>query len=260
MPWYTQHKVLAGLRDAWLLGGNVQAKDVALRLADWVDDVTAPLTDAQLQTMLQVEHGGMVEVLLDLYARPGTNAIATWRGASSIAPSSSRCAPIATSSPGKHANTQIPKITGAARSFETTGTSPDRAAAEQFWRRVVRDHSWVIGGNSDGEHFFAPHTAANHLSAATAETCNTYNMLKLTEHLFTWQPQVEYADYYERALYNHILASQEPQRGMFTYFMSLKPGHFRTYSTPDESFWCCVGSGMENHTKYGAAIYFHDSR
>ena len=99
----------------------------------------------------------------------------------------------------------------------------------------------------------------NHLSAATAETCNTYNMLKLTEHLFTWQPQVEYADYYERALYNHILASQEPRRGMFAYFMSLKPGHFRTYSTPEESFWCCVGSGMENHTKYGAAIYFHDS-
>ena len=124
---------------------------------------------------------------------------------------------------------------------------------------MVRDHSWVIGGNSDGEHFFAPLTAANHLSAATAETCNTYNMLKLTEHLFTWQPQVEYADYYERALYNHILASQEPRRGMFAYFMSLKPGHFRTYSTPEESFWCCVGSGMENHTKYGAAIYFHDS-
>src|SRR5690606_17833376 len=92
---------------------------------------------------------------------------------------------------------------------------------------------------------------------ATAESCNTYNMLKLTEHLFTWQPRVEYADYYERALYNHILASQEPEEGMFAYFMSLKPGHFRTYSTPFDSFWCCVGSGMENHTKYGEAIYFH---
>jgi uncharacterized protein len=259
VPWYTQHKILAGLRDAWLLAGNGQAKDVALRLADWVDDITAPLTDEQLQTMLQVEHGGMVEVLLDLYAATGNeryrNVSRRFEHRAVLEPLRSDRDELA----GKHANTQIPKITGAARSFETTGRSPDRAAAEQFWRRVVRDHSWVIGGNSDGEHFFAPLTAADHLSAATAETCNTYNMLKLTEHLFTWQPQVEYADYYERALYNHILASQEPRRGMFAYFMSLKPGHFRTYSTPEESFWCCVGSGMENHTKYGAAIYFHDS-
>jgi DUF1680 family protein len=259
VPWYTQHKILAGLRDAWLVGGNAQAKDVALRLADWVDDITAPLTDTQLQTMLQVEHGGMVEVLLDLYAATGNEryqkVARRFEHRAVLEPLRSDRDELA----GKHANTQIPKITGAARSFETTGASPDRAAAEQFWRRVVREHSWVIGGNSDGEHFFAPLTAADHLSAATAETCNTYNMLKLTEHLFTWQPQVEYVDYYERALYNHILASQEPRLGMFTYFMSLKPGHFRTYSTPEESFWCCVGSGMENHAKYGAAIYFHDS-
>jgi uncharacterized protein len=259
VPWYTQHKILAGLRDAWLLAGNVQAKGVALRLADWVEDVTAPLTDAQLQTMLQVEHGGMVEVLLDLYAATDNER---YRDLSRRFEHRAVLEPLRSDRDelaGKHANTQIPKITGAARSFETTGAPPDRAAAEQFWRRVVREHSWVIGGNSDGEHFFTPLTAADHLSAATAETCNTYNMLKLTEHLFTWQPQVEYADYYERALYNHILASQEPRLGMFTYFMALKPGHFRTYSTPEHSFWCCVGSGMENHTKYGAAIYFHDS-
>ena len=116
----------------------------------------------------------------------------------------------------------------------------------------------MIGGNSDGEHFFRAETAGEHLSPATAETCNTYNMLKLTEHLFMWEPRVEYADYYERALYNHILASQEPEKGMYAYFMSLKPGIFRTYSTPHDSFWCCVGSGMENHSKYGRAIYFHD--
>jgi uncharacterized protein len=259
VPWYTQHKILAGLRDAWLLAGNVQAKNVVLRLADWADDVTAPLTDAQLQTMLQVEHGGMVEVLLDLYA---ATANERYRDLSRRFEHRAVLEPLRSDRDelaGKHANTQIPKITGAARSFEITGAQPDRATAEQFWRRVVREHSWVIGGNSDGEHFFTPLTAADHLSAATAETCNTYNMLKLTEHLFTWQPQVEYADYYERALYNHILASQEPRLGMFTYFMALKPGHFRTYSTPEHSFWCCVGSGMENHTKYGAAIYFHDS-
>jgi uncharacterized protein len=259
VPWYTQHKILAGLRDAWLLGGNLQAKEVVLRLADWVDDVTSPLTDAQLQTMLQVEHGGMVEVLLDLYAATGNERYRTvsrrFEHRAVLEPLRSDRDELA----GKHANTQIPKITGAARSYEATGAAPDRVVAEQFWRRVVREHSWAIGGNSDAEHFFAPLTAADHLSAATAETCNTYNMLKLTEHLFTWKPHVEYADYYERALYNHILASQEPRLGMFTYFMSLKPGHFRTYSTPEQSFWCCVGSGMENHAKYGSAIYFHDS-
>ncbi len=160
--------------------------------------------------------------------------------------------------PGRHANTQIPKITGAARSYEVTGSAGDRAIAEQFWQRVVDRHSWVIGGNSDQEHFFEPESAGEHLSPATAESCNTYNMLKLTEHLFMWEARVEYADYYERALYNHILASQEPEHGMYAYFMSLKPGFFRTYSTPHDSFWCCVGSGMENHTKYGRAIYFHD--
>lgn len=257
VPWYTQHKVLAGLKDAWTLAGNEQAKEVTLELADWVDAVTANLSAQQLQTMLSVEHGGMREVLVDLYALTGNSRyLETARrfyhhavldplreGRDELA--------------GKHANTQIPKVTGAARSYEVTGDAGDRTVAVDFWKHVVREHSWVIGGNSDGEHFFVPNTAAAHLSAATAETCNTYNMLKLTEHLFSWQPAVEYADYYERALYNHILASQEPQQGMYTYFMSLKPGHYRTYSTPRDSFWCCVGSGMENHTKYGEAIYFH---
>jgi DUF1680 family protein len=257
VPWYTQHKVLAGLKDAWVLGGNEQAKAVTRKLADWVDSVTAGLTQEQLQSMLSVEHGGMREVLVEIHHLTGEQRyLATanrFYHHAVLDPLVAGRDELA----GKHANTQIPKITGAARSYEVTGNTDDRAAAVDFWKIVVRQHSWVIGGNSDGEHFFEPNTASSHLSAATAETCNTYNMLKLTEHLFTWQPGVEYADYYERALYNHILASQEPDRGMFTYFMSLKPGHFRTYSTPSESFWCCVGSGMENHTKYGEAVYFH---
>ncbi|MBB6095428.1 hypothetical protein HNQ60_004318 [Povalibacter uvarum] len=257
VPWYTQHKVLAGLKDAWVLGGNEQAKAVTLKLADWVDSVTAGLTQEQLQSMLSVEHGGMREVLIEIHYLTGEpRYLATanrFYHHAVLDPLVAGRDELA----GEHANTQIPKITGAARSYEVTGNADDRAAAVDFWKIVVRQHSWVNGGNSDGEHFFVPNTASSHLSAATAETCNTYNMLKLTEHLFTWQPSVEYADYYERALYNHILASQEPDRGMFTYFMSLKPGHFRTYSTPFESFWCCVGSGMENHTKYGEAVYFH---
>jgi DUF1680 family protein len=257
VPWYTQHKILAGLRDAWVLGGTAKAKEVALRLADWADDITASLSEEQMQTMLQVEHGGMSEVLIDLYARTGNER---YREASRRFHHHAVVEPLRAGRdelPGKHANTQIPKITGAARSYEVLGEPADRALAEGFWQRVTGEHSWVIGGNSDGEHFFVPETAPSHLSPATAESCNTYNMLKLTEHLFTWQPRVEYADYYERALYNHILASQEPEQGMFAYFMSLNPGHFRTYSTPFDSFWCCVGSGMENHTKYGEAIYFH---
>ena len=257
VPWYTQHKILTGLRDAWVLGGNAQAKEVALKLADWSDEITAGLSEEQMQTMLQVEHGGMSEVLIDLYARTGKER---YRDASLRFHHHAVLRPLRAGRdelPGKHANTQIPKITGAARSYEVLGEQGDRALAEGFWQRVVGRHSWVNGGNSDGEHFFLPETAPSHLSAATAESCNTYNMLKLTGHLITWQPRVEYADYYERALYNHILASQEPEQGMFAYFISLKPGHFRTYSTPHDSFWCCVGSGMENHTRYGEAIYFH---
>jgi uncharacterized protein len=257
VPWYTQHKVLAGLKDAWTLGGNPQAREVTLGLANWVDDITAGLTPEQQQTMLQVEHGGMNEVLLDIYSLTREQRyLATARRFEHRAILDPLLAG-RDDLPGKHANTQIPKVLGAARGYEVAAAADGRTIAEGFWRRVVREHSWVIGGNSDGEFFFPPQTAAEHLTPATAESCNTYNMLRLTERLFGWQPQAEYADFEERALYNHILASQEPRRGMFTYFMSLKPGHFKTYSTPHDSFWCCVGSGMENHTKYGAAIYFH---
>lgn len=259
VPWYTQHKVLAGLRDAWTLGESVQAKDVTLKLADWVDDITAGLTPEQQQTMLQVEHGGMREVLFDIYGltkdERHLKTAQRFEHRAILDPLLAGRDEL----PGKHANTQIPKVIGAARGYEVANQSEGRPIAENFWKTVVHNHSWAIGGNSDGEFFFSPNTASEHLSAATAETCNTYNMLRLTERLFGWQPQVEYADFEERALYNHILASQEPKQGMFTYFMSLEPGHFKTYSTPHDSFWCCVGSGMENHSKYGAAIYFHTS-
>lgn len=257
VPWYTQHKVLAGLRDAWTLGESPQAKEVTLALANWVDDVTAGLTTEQQQTMLQVEHGGMREVMFDIYALTKDEryleTAQRFEHRAILDPLLAGRDEL----PGKHANTQIPKVIGAARGYEVANQAEGRPIAENFWRTVVRNHSWAIGGNSDGEFFFSPNTASQHLSAATAETCNTYNMLRLTERLFGWQPRVEYADFEERALYNHILASQEPKQGMFTYFMSLEPGHYKTYSTPHDSFWCCVGSGMENHTKYGAAIYFH---
>jgi DUF1680 family protein len=152
---------------------------------------------------------------------------------------------------------QIPKTIGAARLYELTGQTNYADIARFFWDRVAWHRSYVIGGNGDNEHFFPVTAFARHLNAATCETCCTYNMLKLTLHLFEWSPSAGEMDFYERALYNDILASQDPDTGMFVYLMSLQPGGFKTYSTPENSFWCCVGSGMENHTRYGQAIYLH---
>jgi hypothetical protein len=257
VPWYTQHKVLKGLTDAWVLCQNLQAKEVALKLADWVDAVTAPLTPQEDQAMLSVEQGGMMDVLVEIYGLTGNprylEVSRRFYHKAVFDPLLAHRDEL----PGLHANTQIPKVIGEARTYEETGDASARSIASYFWDLVVNHYSFVIGGNSQNEHFFPEATEANHLTADTAETCNTYNMLKLTEHLFSWEPKAEYADFYERALYNDILASQEPKLGMFTYFMSLKPGLFKTYSTPFNSFWCCVGTGMENHTKYGEAIYFH---
>jgi DUF1680 family protein len=157
-----------------------------------------------------------------------------------------------------HANTQIPKIIGAAREYELTGDHTYHDIAQYFWQRVALERSFVIGGDSDREHFFPIDETSKHLGSETAETCNTYNMLKLTRHLFEREPSATTMDFYERGLYNHILAPQDPDSGMVTYFMSLKPAHFKVYSTPLESFWCCLGTGMENHAKYGDTIYFHD--
>jgi uncharacterized protein len=259
VPWYTMHKLLAGLRDAYLLCDNQQAKVVLIRLADWTHSATQELTDAEMETMLGMEHGGMPEVLGDVYAVTGDPKYLVLARRfchrfvmDPLARGDDRLT-------GLHANTQIPKITGAARLYELTGEDYFASVARNFWSFVVTNRSYVIGGNSDSEHFFPPEETGRHLSSATCETCNTYNMLKLTEHVFAWQPSAFWMDYYERALYNQILASQDPRTGMFTYFIPLKPGHFKTYSNPTNSFWCCVGTGMENHTKYGAAIYAHST-
>jgi DUF1680 family protein len=159
---------------------------------------------------------------------------------------------------GLHANTHIPQVDGFARHYQVTGDTKYRDAAEHFWEIVTGRHSFVTGSNSFAEHFTKPGVEASQLSPTTAETCNTYNMLKLTRHLFEWDPKPQYADYYERALFNHILASIDTDNGMMLYFLSLAPGHFKVYSTPTESFWCCTGTGVENHAKYGDSIYFHD--
>lgn len=256
VPWYTMHKIFAGLLDAHRHARSERALAVVRALADWAERTTARLGEEQFQRMLAAEHGGMNESLAELAARTGDGRYLKlarrFHHRAVLDPLARREDRL----PGLHANTQIPKVIGLARLHELEGRPDDRAAAEFFWERVVRHHSYVIGGNSEGEHFGPPDRLDARLGQNTCETCNTYNMLKLTRHLFAWRPAVEYADYYERALYNHILASQNPEDGMFCYFVPLKPGARKTYSTPFDSFWCCVGTGMENHAKYGEAIYF----
>jgi len=257
-PYYTIHKIMAGLLDAFLLTGNPQALDVLKKQADWAIARNARLSEAQMQAMLQTEHGGMVEVLSNLYAVTGEEKyLATaklFEHKRILDPLARREDPL----DNLHANTQIPKIIGAAREYELTGDPRYRDIATFFWDRVVHHRSFAFGGNSDGESFFPEAETSQHLGAEGPETCNTYNMLKLTRHVFSWAPSAESMDFYERALLNHILGSQDPETGQIIYYCPLKPGAFKTFSTPMDSFWCCVGTGMENHGKYNDTIYFHD--
>jgi hypothetical protein len=256
-PWYTLHKIMAGLLDANQLCGNAQALEVLTNMANWVIFRVDNLSEEKMQASLQTEFGGMNEVLANLY---GVTGDADYLKTAEAFNQKRIFDPLAAGEDrlnGLHANTQIPKMIGAARQYELTGDARDADIVKFFWERVALHRSYVIGGHSDREHFFPTNDFAKHLSAETAETCNTYNMLKLTRHIFEWQPSAIAMDFYERALYNDILASQDPEQGMFVYLMSLKPGHFKTYSTPENSFWCCVGTGMENHAKYGDTIYFH---
>lgn len=256
VPWYTTHKVMAGLRDAYIHCDNPQALEVLTTLADWAIRTTQDLTDDQWQEMLATEHGGMNEVLADLYALTGTEAYLDlaqkFYHRAVLDPLSDQRDIL----PGLHANTQIPKLIGLSRLYELTGKEHFGTAASFFWDRVVHHHTYVNGGNSAGELFGPPDRRAYRLFSTT-ETCNTYNMLKLTRHLFAWEPSAEYMDYYERALYNHILASQHPETGMLKYKGYLEMPARKEFSTPFNSFWCCVGTGMENHTKYGESIYYH---
>ncbi|MBX2913994.1 MAG: glycoside hydrolase family 127 protein [Cyclobacteriaceae bacterium] len=254
-PWYTLHKVYSGLMDAYLYTGNQQAKDVVIRFADWADELTAKLNDEQLQNMLNCEFGGMNEALLNVYAITGNKK---YLAAADRFYHKAVMDPLAAETDqlsGKHSNTQIPKIIGAARRYELTQTPRDKTIAEFFWKAMVNHHTYVMGGNSEYEYLSAPDKLSQHLSENTAETCNTYNMLKLTRHLFSWQPHAALFHFYERALYNNILSSQHPQTGMMCYFTPLRMGAKKDFSTPFDAFWCCVGSGIENHVKYGEAIY-----
>lgn len=259
VPWYTMHKIFAGLRDAYLYTKNQTARDVLIKLSDWAIAHTKELSDEEFQRMLNTEHGGMNEVLADVYALTSdTRYLSLARRFCHLA----ILDPLAherDTLDGLHANTQIPKVIGFNRLYEVTGEVEYKTAAQFFWRTVVGTRSFVTGGHGDFEHFFPRGDFARHLgSAKTMETCCTHNMLKLTRSLFAHDPSATYADYYERALYNNILASQDPDSGMMTYFQPTRPGYLKLYCTPYDSFWCCTGTGMENHAKYAESIYFHD--
>jgi DUF1680 family protein len=260
-PYYTLHKIMAGLLDMHLLGGNAQALTVLTGMAAWVKARNDRLTLTQRQNMLDTEFGGMNEVLTDLYQLTGDPA---HLAAAQHFDHAEIFDPLASGLDrlnNYHANTQIPKVIGAIREYHATGTTRYRDIAVNFWDIVTRDHTYAIGGNSNGEYFKAPGRIASELSDTTAECCNSYNMLKLTRLLFLTDPaRVDYADFYEKALYNHVLASQEPNsaHGFQCYYVPLRPGGIKTYSNDYNSFVCCHGTGMESNTKYGDSIYFHD--
>lgn len=256
-PWYVIHKIMAGLLDMNLYCRNAQALDVLEKTADWVKFRVDRRSEDQMQQSLKVEFGGMGEVLANLYAvtgKPDHLRLARCFDHKAVYD------PLAAGEDrldGEHGNTLIPKIIGASRVYELTGEQRYRDIAEFFWSSVALKRSFAHGGNSDREHFFPVAEFSEHLSPMAAETCNTYNMLKLTGKLFGWEPSAAKMDFYERALFNHILGSQDPVKGTTLYFAATRPGFFKLYATPFDSFWCCTGTGMENPARYGEAIYFH---
>ena len=253
VPWYSIHKIFAGLVDAYQLASSNKAKVILEKLSDWAERGLSGLTDEQFQRMLICEFGGMNEVMADVYQITGEDRYLTlaerFNHQAILEPLSQEIDDLA----GKHANTQIPKVIGVARLYNITEKIEYKKMAQFFWNQVVNHRSYVFGGNSNAEHFGPTDTEP--LGILTTETCNTYNMLKLTEYLFDWEPNSNYMDYYENGLYNHILASQDPESGMKTYFVATEPGHFKVYCSPDDSFWCCTGSGMENPARYAKNIY-----
>ena len=256
-PFYTVHKMMAGLRDAYRFCGNPDALEVEKLFADWLGRIVSSLNDEQVQKMLICEHGGISETLADLYADTKDQKYLRISGIfyhRAILDSLKAEKDIL---PGKHCNTNIPKLIALSRIYELTGDTMDRKAAEFFWTTVVNHHSYVTGGNGNDEYFGPEDKLRNRLGEETTETCNVYNMLKLSEHLFEWEASSRVADFYERALFNHILSSQNPENGKVTYNLSLDMGGFKNFQDPF-SFTCCVGSGMENHSKYGKNIYYHN--
>jgi uncharacterized protein len=255
-PFYNWHKLLAGLLDADRYCGTRQAVRIAERLGGYIEGVFAPLEDAQLQSVLACEYGGLNDSFAELYARTRNDR---WLRLAKLIYDRKVLDPLTRrvdSLPNIHANTQIPKAIGLARLYELTGDPRYAEASGFFWETVTAQYTYVIGGNGDREYFQTARSISRHITEQTCESCNSYNMLKLTRHLYARLPEAGYFDYYERTHLNNILAQQNPRTGMFAYMNPLMSGSHREFSSPFDDFWCCVGTGMESHSKHGESIYW----
>ena len=267
-PFYTLHKILQGLIDQYQLCGNETALEVAKGMGDWAYNKLKPLSDETRLKMIRNEFGGFNEAMYNLYAITKDDRY-LW--VARFFYHNDKVDPLKASSPSgrtgggvdlgtNHANTFIPKLLGECRNYELFGAEDSRRAAENLFWTLVNDHAFVTGEVSDKEHLFKPEAQSKHLTGYDGENCCTYNLLKLADHLFCYQPDSKIADYYERALYNHILGQQDTLTSMVCYFTPLMTGGYRLYSTRDSSYWCCVGSGFESHAKYQSSIYFRGER
>ena len=255
-PFYNLHKMYAGLRDAWVYCGNEQAKTLFLGFCDWAIDLTSGLSNVLMEQMLNNEHGGMNEVLADAYAITKDKKYLDVAKRFSHRRLLVRMSQRQDNLDNMHANTQVPKVVGFERISELSGDEVYHNAANFFWDIVTGERSLAFGGNSRREHFPSKEACMDFINDIDGpETCNTNNMLKLTEDMHRRNPEARYADYYELATFNHILSSQHPEHGGYVYFTPARPRHYRNYSAPNEAMWCCVGTGMENHGKYGQFIY-----
>lgn len=256
-PFYTLHKIVQGMIDQYQLCGNEKALEIAKGMGNWAYNKLKPLSEETRKKMIRNEFGGFNETMYELYALTKDEKY-LWVAKyfyhnEKIDPLKNGNNDLGTN----HANTFIPKLLGEARNYEMFGAKDSRKAAELLFWTLVNDHAFVTGELSDKEHLFKPTEQSKHLTGYDGENCCTYNLLKLADHLFSWNPSSKIADYYERALYNHILGQQDPESSMVCYFTPLQTGAYRLYSTRDSSFWCCVGSGFESYVKYASSIYFH---
>lgn len=259
-PFYTLHKIVQGLIDQYQMTGNVKALEMAKGMGDWAYNKLKPLSEETRKKMIRNEFGGFNEAMYELYDLTKDERY-LW--VARYFYHNEKIDPLKAGNPDlgtNHANTFIPKLLGEARNFELFGAEDSRKAAEFLFWTLVNDHAFVTGELSDKEHLFKPSEQSKHLSGYDGENCCTFNLLKLADHLFSWNPSSKIADYYERALYNHILGQQDPESSMVCYFTPLQTGAYRLYSTRDSSFWCCVGSGFESHVKYASSIYFHSDK
>lgn len=259
-PWYTLHKLYSGLMDQYLYADNAQALEVVKKMGDWAYNKLKPLSEETRRRMIRNEFGGVNEAFYNLYALTGDER---YRWLARFFYHNEVMDPLRELRDDlgtKHTNTFIPKVIAEARNYELTKDETSRKLTGFFWHTMIDRHTFAPGCSSDKEHYFDPQEMSKHLSGYTGETCCTYNMLKLSRHLFCWTGDEAVAGYYERALYNQILGQQDPETGMVCYFLPLLSGAHKVYSTKENSFWCCVGSGFESHAKYGEAIYYHNDK